>query len=274
MTVTSSVAIKKAALQQSMLVWLIFLLGFCTFLPVGMTYLTLIVLIPILLMRSKLALLDLDKPWFLMIVLILIWPILTLPFNYNENFWGRYGHSIRFALCILIAINLKYIEKIWLIKGFVFGGVFASTIILIHNLIVVLPEWSLWHQLLSVTGNASSQKWIMLAVMPAIFLLISLGEIEKYQKFVVLLFAVIAFNIVAYFSISRNSHIILIFCLLAAVTYKFRNLKYWIFAFVLMLALSIFSILVTMSLKCLLQVVDLILFPQTLYLSMFLYGQC
>ena len=36
---------------------------------------------------------------------------------------------------------MKYNEKIYLLKGLVLGGVFASSVILIHNVILVLPEF-------------------------------------------------------------------------------------------------------------------------------------
>lgn len=242
MTTTSSVAIKNETFQRSIPMWIVFCLGFSTFLPVGSTYLSLIVLLPILFFRSKLKLLNLDKSWIVLIALILIWPILTLSVNYNENFWSRYGHNFRFALCIIIALSLKYNEKIYLLRGFVSGGFFASSVILIHNAILVLPEWNLWHQLLSVKGNASSQKWIMLAMLPAILLAFSLEQNQKLHKNIILFSAFLIFNVVAYYSISRNSHIILVACLLVFVAYFYRYFKYWLFAALSVAMLSIFSI--------------------------------
>lgn len=241
MTVISSVAMEKNAFQHSLLVWVVFFLGFSTFLPVGSTYLSLIVLLPILLLRFKLVLINLDKYWLLMIALILLWPLLTLIFNYNENFWSRYGHSFRFALCIIIAMSMKYNEKIYLLKGLVSGGVFASSVILIHNVILVLPEWNLWYQLLSVKGNASSQKWIILAMMPAILLVFSLEKNKKLHKNIILIYSFMTFNVVAYYSISRNSHIILVVCLLTFVAYFYRYLKYWLFAALSVAMLSVLS---------------------------------
>jgi O-antigen ligase len=238
---TSSVATRKNALQQSILGWAIFFLGYSTFLPVGLTYLTLILLLPILFFRSKFDLLNLDKSWLLLIALILIWPILTLPLNYNENFLNRYLHNIRFALCIIIAILFKNSEKISLLKGFVCGGIFATVIILINNIIAV-PEFILWHNLLSVKGNASSQKWIMLAAMPAIFFIFTFGNNSRHVKYFIIISAAIVFFVVAYYSISRNSHIVLIGCLLAAVIYNTRSVKYWVYALGLTLLLSVFSL--------------------------------
>jgi O-antigen ligase len=240
MTIAPLAAVKNNTMQQSMLTWLIFSLGFSTFLPVGSTYLTLIVLLPILFFRSKVALFNMDKSWLLLISLILIWPIFTLTFNYNENFWSRYAHSIRFALCIVVALLLKYNEKIYLLKGFVFGGFFAIIIIFIDNVIVALPDWILWHQLLSVQGNGSSQKWIALSVMPGIFVFYFLRDINSSRKYLLFIFAAIIFVVVAYFSISRNSYISLIGCLLAALMYVFRSTRYWTFAVGLMLVLAAF----------------------------------
>ncbi len=242
MTLISSVAIEKNAFQHKFLVWVVFFLGFSTFLPVGSTYLSLIVILPILSFRFKLVLLNLDTSWLVLIALILIWPILILPFNYNDNFWGRYGHNFRFALCIIVALSLKYNEKIYLLKGFVLGGVFASSVIFIHNEILTLPKWNLWHQLLSVNGNASSQKWIMLAMMPAILVLISSGKTQKIYKNLIIFYAVIIFNVVAYYSISRNSHIVLMACFLAFIVYFYRHVKYWLFAALSVVMLSVFSI--------------------------------
>jgi len=232
---------QKNTLKEKVILFFVFFLGITTFLPIGLAYLALLTILPLLFFRVKETLFQINKFWIAILLLILIWPFFSSLSNYHDSFWQRYAHSVRIAICILVAILIAYEDRVALFKGFILGGFLAASIIILHNNFAPLPEWNIWHQLLSVKGNSSSQKWIMLATLPGILLLISLNIKNKNFMYFIWLLSFIIFLIVAHYSISRNSHIVLLTSLMAFASYHFRSPRYWIAGFLIISMIAIVS---------------------------------
>ena len=150
---------------------IVFFLGFSSFLPIGSTYLALTALLPSTIVRFKDSWRHLNRLWLIALALLLIWPLTSFVFKYSDEFTDRYLHSIRLAICLIIALLLNGNERRLLLRGFLWGSAVAIAVVFTHHLLGPLPDWTVWHQLLGVSGNGSSQKWIMLAIVPSVALL-------------------------------------------------------------------------------------------------------
>lgn len=205
--------------------WVIFLLGFATFLPSGITYVVLLGWLPVAVYRFKTQATSMDTQWKLLLALLLIWPFTSLLLDTTDDFASRYGHTIRVGLCILLGLSLREQEKGYLLRGLLAGGVFALTVILFHNLVHSLPRWTIWHQMLIVQGNASSQKWIMLALLSATSLTLACYSESSKKRWLFGSLALLSALTVATYSASRNSYVVLLAAGVAAMLFVIRDWK-------------------------------------------------
>jgi len=210
---------------NSFMQWVIFLLGFATFLPSGITYVILLGWLPVAVYRIKTQATSMDAQWKLLLALLLIWPFTSLLLATTDDFAARYGHTIRVGMCILLGLSLREQEKGYLLKGLLVGGVFALSVILFHNLVHSLPQWTIWHQMLNVKGNASSQKWIMLALLAFTSLTLACYSKTPKERWLFGSLAFLCAITVATFSISRNSYVVLLVGGVAAMVFIIRDWK-------------------------------------------------
>jgi len=102
------------------------------------------------------------------------------------------------------------------------GAVFAAAVMLL-NQVWALPDWAIWRAMLTVTGNSSSQKFIMLAVAAAAALWLALqAGLQWRARLPWLLAAALFACVVAALSVSRNAHLLLLFlpCVVIALRYR------------------------------------------------------
>ena len=111
----------------------------------------------------------------------------------------------------------------WLaLYGLMAGAVFAAAVMLL-NQVWALPDWAIWRAMLTVTGNSSSQKFIMLAVAAAAALWLGLqAGLDWRRRLPWLLASALFAGVVAVLSVSRNSHLVLLFlpCVVLALRYR------------------------------------------------------
>ena len=218
---------------------IVFFLGFATFLPVGSTYLALIALLPLATVRFREGWRQINRLWIMALSLLLIWPLTSLVFSHNDHFTDRYLHSIRLAICLTIALVLSKDEQRLLMRGFLWGSAAAIAVVVTHHLLRPLPDWAVWRQLLSVTGNGSSQKWIMLATVPISALLLVLDHKTIRAQCVLMMLAIAAVVVVSAFSISRNAYLVAIASVFFAVIYRYRSSKAWLAGLALMVIFAV-----------------------------------
>lgn len=219
-----------ASLTESVSKWLYFLLGFSTFLPIGMSYLFIFCLGLLLATSSSYRQSRTAVPdsWYWLLLLFLLWPVFTMIFNWHDDSFVRWSHSLRLAIVVWLALTMTLPERSRLLQGFLIGATYAIAVALTHEYLITLPEWVGWHQLLSITGNASSQKWIMLAAAIGVVLNFAISsERTEKQKITLSLIALLLVWMVFTFSISRNSYLVAITMPLAVLIYHIRKPRLW-----------------------------------------------
>jgi O-antigen ligase len=211
-------------------VWLAFGLGFSTFTPIGISYFLLgfflcLCLSPV--WRS--ARIPIPTGWRWIIILLIAWPAFTMVFNWQGEGWVRWLHSFRVSLCLALALTMTNRERMALLHGFLIGCAWALSVVWIHHYIHTLPEWTVWRDFLSVRGNSSSQKWILMAAGAGscIGLAICMKD-RPWQERTGLFVAGLALALmVTTHSISRNAHMVVMVLPLLLVTFRFRQPFWW-----------------------------------------------
>jgi len=200
-------------------------LGFLTFMPVGLAYLGLLGLLLALLLNKTHRQLRWQqlRPWLWLAGLPLLWALLVLATQgWHEDSATRLFHLVRVALLLCLGLALLPRERWLALYGFMAGAVFAAAVMLL-NQVWPLPDWAIWRAMLTVTGNSSSQKFIMLAVAAAAALWLALqAGLQWRARLPWLLAAALFASVVAALSVSRNSHLVLLFlpCVVLALRYR------------------------------------------------------
>jgi len=200
-------------------------LGFLTFMPIGLAYLGLLGLLLALLLNKThwQPRWQQLRPWLWLVGLPLLWAMLVLATQgWHEDSATRLFHLVRVALLLCIGLALLPRERWLALYGLMAGAVFAAAVMLL-NQVWALPDWAIWRAMLTVTGNSSSQKFIMLAVAAAAALWLGLqAGLDWRRRLPWLLAAALFATVVAALSISRNAHLVLLFlpCVVLALRYR------------------------------------------------------
>ena len=237
-----------ARFTESVSKWLFFLVGFSTFLPIGMSYLFILCLGLLLATSStyRQSRTAVSNSWYWYFLLFLLWPAFTMIFNWHDDSLVRWWHCWRVAIIVWLALTMTLHERNCLIQGFASGAIYAIAVVLTHEYLMTLPEWVGWHQLLSVTGNASSQKWVMLAAAIGIVLNFAFSsERTEIQRITLSLIALLLVWMVFAFSISRNSYLVAAAMPLALLTYHIRKPRLW--PLIVPLALTLGMLIIHLS---------------------------
>ena len=199
--------------------------GFAAFLPVGAMYLAVICLgIYVLVnIRYRLSTFSFEKKAFTAIYLYILVILLGLLYTLYIGAWNdasasRLFHSARVVLLISIGLLLTKEERNILLRGFLVGSIFCVAVFFI-NVGFELPDFAIWRSMLSVTGNASSQKMLMLACAGAIFFSFFLKTGSKIDFFIFTCY----FGVVFILGQSRNAQLIAILLVLLISLTSRRN---------------------------------------------------
>ncbi len=206
-------------------------LGIAAFLPIGIGYLVimgfgLLCLSP----QWRMTRLSVALQWRWLIFVFVAWPtILWFLHGADLDSLPRWAHSVRVAIYLVLALTMPSHERKLMLWGFGLGALWASGVVVVHHHLTPLPEWAIWHALLSVKGNASSQKWILLATASGIGLWFAWqSRIHPWLRTIILVIALGIGVLVASVSISRNAILILMAVPLCLVPYRYRQLKVWL----------------------------------------------
>ncbi len=231
---------------QAMLNALLFIFGFSAFLPQGLSAFVLILVLLIWLISQEqrqkhLQQLPSRTIMFLLLAFTL-WPFIVAVYSgWFTDTTTRLFHMARVALMLQMGLMATPSERLFAFKGLVWGAVFTSMVVLTHT-IYPLPEWAIWHHLLSVKGSQSSRSMIMLALASGVCAAMWMKTRQQadLQPSLWLIGAVVFALVVGFFSISRNAQIVLLTMPLVLLIHRYRSLKGIFFTLV---ACVIFSLI-------------------------------
>lgn len=192
------------------MVW-VALCGFFTFMPIGLAFLGLLLLnLGLLLQRSQWAARWAQlRPWAWLLLLPLLWALLVLLVQgWHAESATRLFHLVRVSWVIALGLLLMPHERWYALYGLVAGALYACALLWAAQ-VWALPDISPFRPFLTVTGNASSQKMIMLAATAAVALLMALQSSPR-QRLLWAALALLCAATVAALSVSRNAHLLLL----------------------------------------------------------------
>lgn len=210
---------------------LAFALGVSTFLPIGMQYAVLLAFAALAVSsrswRTRRT--PIPRAWLVLLLAFVLWPGLTLAFHWLDGGVARWLNSWRVAGCLLLGLTLSARESERLLLGLGVGTLAAVAVVLCHELIVPLPASTIWNALLSVQGNASSQKWIVLAAASGVAFSMALYDrAGMATRTAWVAGGLLLAGVVMAFSISRNAYVVALTMPLLAVAHRFRSYRLWL----------------------------------------------
>lgn len=225
---------------------LLFIFGFSAFLPHGLSAVVLILILLIWLISHDQRQSHLNRMPSTTIMCLLVafaaWPFIVAAYSgWFTDTTTRLFHMARVALMLQMGLMATPSERLYAFNGLVWGAVFTSIVVLTHT-IYPLPEWAIWHHLLSVKGSQSSRSMIMLALASGVCAAMWMKTRQQadLQPSLWLIGAVVFALVVGIFSISRNAQIVLLTMPLVLLIHRYRYLKGIFFTLV---ACVIFSLI-------------------------------
>jgi O-antigen ligase len=206
-----------------------FLTGFSAFFPIGIVYLiwlSFAVIITTLPNNRKQLKTVLHHPVTIIILIpIGLAAISTFIHGLHEQTATRLFHTFRNGAIIFCGLIISQRQRDLVLRGVLFGALYAVSIIFIHHFVIDLPLLSPYDDLLRTQGNAGSQKMILLATTGGLAFWLALCSNNQRERFFYLLFWAITSVTVATHAISRNAYLITLILPAFALLYRFRQPK-------------------------------------------------
>lgn len=223
--------IKKIDTIQIGIHALFFVFGFSAFLPQGLSAIVLLLILTLWLTFNEQRQLHMQqmptKSIMLLLVAFALWPFLVAAYSgWFTDTTTRLFHMARVALMLQMGLMTTSSERLIAFKGLVWGGIFTSLVMLVHHL-HPLPEWAVWHHLLTVKGSQSSRAMIMLALTAGLCaaMWLKTRPLNKTQSLQWLTIAVFLACVVGLFSISKNAQIILLVLPMILLIHHHRSVR-------------------------------------------------
>lgn len=216
--------------------------GLCSFLPVGVMYLHLVLLLIAVGVSADVAprISKLRESGFVLpVALLLAWTFLAAAVgDFYPDLPTRLFHTVRVAVLWCLGMMLWRSEARSALAGFLIAAVFAATIVAAHH-IWGLPEWAIWKSLIVPSNNFSSGNMISMAIAAGAYFCLMLRQDAKSDERWLAAAAALALALtVVFHAVSRNAQLLLALALVIGVLYRFRSLYAGVAGLVVALALS------------------------------------
>ncbi|MDP9995865.1 O-antigen ligase [Variovorax boronicumulans] len=158
--------------------------GLVVFMPVGVTYLSAILLLLAMLVAGgyaeRFARLRANPLWW-PVVAYLAWTLLVLAFgpHYPET-GSNLFHGVRIGLTILMAMALTREEAIWALRGFLLIAALNILLIVLHYAIG-FPVWSPLRGVVMEVGNKSISNALLFSVVAATAAVWGIAQIAGHK---------------------------------------------------------------------------------------------
>ena len=201
--------------------------GLSAFLPVGVMYLNLLIMLLVLGLQS-----DRRHRWSRMrraavaipMALLLLWSLLVvLAGPWYPDTATRLFHLVRVALIIMLGLMLSDAEARLAILAFLASAIVAVLIVLAHR-IWGLPDWTIWSSLLTSRNNFSSGNMIVLASASGVFWwMATQSPLDTTRRAAAIAAGLATTATVALHAQSRNAQLLMAVLLLVVVVCRFRT---------------------------------------------------
>jgi O-antigen ligase len=210
---------------------LFFVFGFSAFLPHGLSAAALLLVLILWLVSGQQRHLHIQRmpPTAIMLLLaaFALWPFIVAIYSgWYTDTTTRLFHMARVALMLQMGLMTTSPERLIAFKGLVWGGIFTSLVVLVHHA-HPLPEWAIWHHLLTVKGSQSSRAMIMLALTSGVCaaMWLKTRHHPNAQPLIWLTGAVLFALVVGIFSFSRNAQIVLLILPMVLLMHHHRSVR-------------------------------------------------
>ena len=206
---------------------LAFAWGFCALLPIGVMYLSLLLMLAGLAfapaLGRRLARLPRSTVFWPM-VLMLAWSVLAaLAGPWTEHTPTRLFHLTRVVLVVSMGMLLEPREARAGLAGFLTAALVAALVLAVHR-VWPLPPWAIWASLLTSRNNFSSGNMISMALASSICLYLALSAWpSRQQRWWVLAAAMVLAVTVALHAVSRNALLLLVLLAPVALCCRYRS---------------------------------------------------
>jgi len=214
-------------LRSRLLVAAAFCWGLSAFLPVGVMYLNLLVMLLIMGLQPDLlrrvALLRQSPVVPALALWLLCSALVALVGPWYADSATRLFHLARVALIVALGLMLSANEARLAIRAFLASAIVAVLILFAHR-IWGLPDWAIWASLLRSRNNFSSGNMIMLASASGVFWWISAqSQLETTRRWAAAAAGLATTVAVAVHAQSRNAQLLMAVLLLVVVICRFRS---------------------------------------------------
>ena len=204
---------------------LAFTWGACTFFPLGVGYLNLLLMLVALATSS-----DLRERVTRFRGTRLLWPmaaflawalVAAVAGPWVEDSPTRLFHIVRVLLVLTMGMLLSPSEARLAIGGFLVAALLAALLVAVHH-IWGLPEWDIWGSLLRSRNNFSSGNMIMMATAAGLLYYLGLSATDRSMRWTFWGGSLALAVTVAEHSLSRNAQVLVPALLLLATLFRIR----------------------------------------------------
>lgn len=159
--------------------------GLVVFMPVGVTYLSAILLLLTLLVaggaRERFARLRANPLWW-PVVAYLAWTFIVLAFrpHYPETPSNLF-HGLRIAVTILMAMALTREEAIWALRGFLLVAALNVLLVIVFYSVGGFPIWSPLRAVVMEVGNKSISNALLFSVVASTAAVWGIAQIAAHR---------------------------------------------------------------------------------------------
>ena len=218
---------RGGTLVETLLPVAAFCWGLSAFLPVGVVYLQVFLMLTLLLLcaDTRQRLLSFcHSSVAIPLASLLVWTLIAaMAGSWYPDTATRLFHTFRIALVMCMGLMLRPTEARWGLAGFLMGALLAALVVAAHH-VWGLPKWSIWYSLLESRNNFSSGNMISMAVACGVlvFLCVRIGATTSERLFALAAATGLGLT-VALHAASRNSILLLAVLLVAVLLFRFRS---------------------------------------------------
>ena len=203
--------------------------GLVVFMPVGVTYLSAILLLLALLIaggvHERIARLRANPLWWPVMAYV-AWTLVVLATqpHYPQTL-SNLAHGLRIAVTILMALALTRVEAVWALRGFVLTAFVNMALIAMYHT-VGLPILEPWGAVLVVLGNKSISNALLFTILgasAAIYGIAQLTQRRLWRAVLAFATALAALAIITLSLPSRTSQLALLLALSVACLHQWRG---------------------------------------------------